>query len=133
VLEPGLSERVITRLMGEALSAEGRLSVAKVFTAADVVVAVGPALYGRPVGELGRLVQRILAVPDCVPLLGVKGARERTYATAAALATEGAVADLVARGTGAATAAVVPDELVEAAVAHAEDVLGRPLSSGQTK
>src|SRR5207253_3176924 len=67
VLEPGLSEREITRLMGETLSPEGRLSVAKVFTAADVVVTVGPALYGRPVGALDRLVQRIPAVPDCVP------------------------------------------------------------------
>jgi hypothetical protein len=78
-------------------------------------------------------VQRILAVPDCVPLLGVKDARERTYATAAALATEWAVAEVVARGTGAATAAVGPGELVEAAIARAEDVLGRPLTSAQTK
>ena len=133
VLAPGLSERELTRLMAEALSPEGRLSVAKVFTAADVVVAVGPALYGRPVADLQRAVQGILAAPDCVPLLGVRGVRERTYATAAALATEGAVADLVARGTGAATAAMVPNEVVEAAIAHAEDVLGRPLTSGQTK
>src|SRR5581483_9499283 len=133
VLEPGLSERELTRLVAEALSPEGRLSVGKVFTAADVVVAVGPALYGRPVGDLQRAAQRVLAVPDCVPLLGVKGARERTYATAATLATESAVAELVARGTGAATAAVVPGEVAEAAIAHAEDVLGRPLTSGQTK
>jgi conjugative relaxase-like TrwC/TraI family protein len=98
-----LSEREITRLMVEALSPVGRLSVAKVFTAADVIVAIGPALYGRPVDDLYRVVERILAVPDCVPLLGVKGSRERTYATAAALATEAAVAELVARGTGTAT------------------------------
>ena len=133
VLAPGLSEREIIGLMGDALSPESRLSVAKVFTAADVVVAVGPALYGRPIGDLQRAVQRILAVPDCVPLLGVKGARERTYATASALATEGAVAELVARGTGTATSAVVADELVGSAIAHAEHVLGRPLTSGQTK
>ena len=49
VSKPPLSEREILRLMAEALAPEGRLSVAKVFTAADVVVAVGPALYGRPV------------------------------------------------------------------------------------
>jgi hypothetical protein len=97
VLEPGLSEREITRLMGEALSPEGRLSVAKVFTAADIIVTIGPAFYGRPVEDLTRVVQRVLAVPDCVPLLGVQGARERSYATAAALATEAAVAELVAR------------------------------------
>ena len=128
-----LSEREITRLIVEALGPEGRLSVAKVFTAADVIVVVGPAMYGRPVEHLRRVVQRVVTVPECVPLLGVKGARERTYATAAALATEAAVADLVVRGTGSATAAVVPSELVEAAIDRAEDVLGRPLTSGQTK
>ncbi|MGH9034661.1 MAG: MobF family relaxase, partial [Acidimicrobiia bacterium] len=61
VLEPGVSEREITRLMSEALALEGRLSVAKVFTAADIIVAVGPALYGRPVEDLERVVQRVLA------------------------------------------------------------------------
>lgn len=40
-----------------------------------------------------------MPIPDCLPLLAVRGARERTYATAAALATEAAVAELVARGT----------------------------------
>jgi conjugative relaxase-like TrwC/TraI family protein len=133
VLEPGLSEREITRLMAEALSPEGRLSVTKVFTAADVVVAVGPALYGRPVEDLARVVHRVLAVPDCVPLLGVRGARERTYATASALATEAAVAELVARGTGLTGAVAAPGELVETAIARAENVLGRPLTSGQAK
>jgi conjugative relaxase-like TrwC/TraI family protein len=128
-----LSERELAKLMAEALSPEGRLSVAKVFTAADVIVAVGPALYGRPVEDLERVVERILAVPDCVPLLGVRGARERTYATAAALARESAVADLVLRGTGTATSAVVPGDLVQAAVLRAETVLGRPLTSGQRK
>jgi conjugative relaxase-like TrwC/TraI family protein len=132
-LSPSLSEREIVRLMVEALGPESRLSVAKVFTAADVVVAVGPALYGQPVEDLTRIVHRVLAAPDCVPLLGVTGARERTYATAAALATEAAVAELVARGTGTARAAVVPPDIVEAAVARAEDVLGRALTSGQTE
>jgi hypothetical protein len=85
------------------------------------------------VEDLERVVHRILAVPDCVRLLGVRGARERTYATAAALATEAALADLVARGTGTATSAVVPSQFVEGAIAGAEHVLGRPLTSGQTK
>src|SRR5256884_1971958 len=58
VLEPGLSEREITRLMSEALAPEGRLSVTKGFTAADVGVTVGPALYCRPVEDLTRGVHR---------------------------------------------------------------------------
>ena len=132
-LKPPSSEREILRLMADALAPEGRLSVAKVFTAADVVVAVGPALYGRPVEDLTRVVHRVLAVPDCVPLLGVKGTRERTYATASVLATEAAVAELVARGTGTTGAAVVAPDLVETAIARAESVLGRPLTSGQDK
>jgi conjugative relaxase-like TrwC/TraI family protein len=133
VPEPGLSDREITRLMAEAFAPDGRLSVAKVFTAADVVVTVGPALYGRPVEDLERVVRRVLAVPDCVPLLGVRGAREPTYATAAALATEAAVAELVGRGTGMTAAATVPARLVEMTIARAEDVLGHPLTSGQAK
>jgi hypothetical protein len=51
---PGpLSEREIVRLMSGVLGPESRLSVAKVFTAADVVVALGPALYGRRPDDLG--------------------------------------------------------------------------------
>ena len=61
----------------------------------------------------------------------MRGAREQTYATAAALATEAAIAELVARGTSTATGAVVPGEFVEAAIGRAEEVLGRPLTSGQ--
>jgi conjugative relaxase-like TrwC/TraI family protein len=132
-LQPSLSEREVTRLMAEALSPEGRLSVAKVFTAADVVVAIGPTLYGRPVEDLNRVVHRVLTAPDCVPLLGVRGARERTYATAAALATEAAVAELVARGTGTTRAVTVPSDLVETAVAEADQLPGRPLTSGQSQ
>ncbi|HVW33605.1 MAG TPA: MobF family relaxase, partial [Acidimicrobiia bacterium] len=128
-----LSEREITRLGIAILSSNGRLSRAKVFTAADVIVAIGPAVYGRPAGDLERVVQRILAVPDCVPLLGVKNTRERTYATAAALATESAIAEVVARGTGAATSAVVPGDVVSAAIVRSEGVLSRPLTSGQKK
>ena len=128
-----MSEREINRLLSAALSPEGRLSVAKVFTAADVVVAVGPARYGRPVEDLTRVVHRVLSVPECVPLLGVRGARERTYAIAAVLATEAAVADLVARGTGVTGAAVVSPEVVETSIARPESVLGRPLTSGQAK
>ena len=132
-LEPALSEREIIELIGDVLSAESRLSVAKVFSAADIIVTVGPALYGRPPGEVGRVVDRVLAIPDCVPLLGVRGTRERTYATAAALATESAIAEVVARGTGAATSATVPEPVVDEAIARSEDILGRALTSGQAK
>lgn len=75
--------------------------------------------------------EHLHAATNCVPLLGVRGARERTYATAAALATEAAVAELVARGTGVTGAAAVPSELVETAITRAEHVLDRPLTSGQ--
>src|SRR5581483_626848 len=60
-------------------------------------------------------------------------ARERTYATAAALATESAIADLVARGTGAEPSASVPGPLVNEAIRRAELNLGRRLTSGQVK
>lgn len=103
---PGpLGEREVLGLLREVLDPEGRLSTEKVFTAADVVVAVAPALFGRPEEELLRAVGRVLAAPEAVPLLGVAGARELAYATAAVLATEAAIAEIVARGTGTSGAA----------------------------
>jgi hypothetical protein len=53
------------------------------------------------------------------------------YATAATLATEAAIADLVARGAARTGAAVVPPDLVESAIVRAEAGLARPLTAGQ--
>ena len=128
---PALTEHEVIQLMSKAFGPESRLSTEKVFTAADVVVAVAPKLYGRPLDDLPRLVGRILACPDAVPFIGVRGARDRAFATAATLATETAIAEVVARNTVVTGAAVVPEPLVDQAVRKTEAMLGRPLTSGQ--
>src|SRR5207244_1124536 len=81
------------------LGPESRLSTEKVFTAAAVVVNVSPSLFGRPLEELATVVGRVLAAPESVPLLRVRGARQQAYATASVLAIESAIAEVVAKGT----------------------------------
>jgi conjugative relaxase-like TrwC/TraI family protein len=126
-----LSHRELTMLVDQVVAAEGPLATRKVFSAPDVTVAVAPHLYGRPVDDLERAVRAVLRSPELVPLLGVVGARERMYATAATLATEAAIADLVARGATTAGAAVVHPDLVASAIARVEARLARPLTAGQ--
>ena len=129
---PGpLSEREVLDRLRQVLGPESDLTADKVFNAADIVVAVAPSLFGRPVEDLPRMVARVLAVPDTVPLVGVVGARDRVYATATTLATEAAIDEVVARNTGVTGAAVVRPPMVEAAIRRTEEVLGRPLTSGQ--
>jgi conjugative relaxase-like TrwC/TraI family protein len=129
---PGqLGDREVLDLLRGVLGAESDLSVEKVFNAADVVVAVAPSLFGRPVEDLPRVVARVLAVPETVALVGVVGARDRVYATATTLATEAAIDEVVAHNAGAAGAAVVPTPVAEAAIGRTEAVVGRPLTSGQ--
>ncbi|MEA2685088.1 MAG: hypothetical protein QOE93_283, partial [Actinomycetota bacterium] len=64
---PPLIPAEVRRLVSEALSAEGRLAERKVFARRDVVVAVGPSIFGRDPAELGRVVDRVLADPEAVP------------------------------------------------------------------
>jgi conjugative relaxase-like TrwC/TraI family protein len=128
---PGpITEREALRVVREALGPESRLSTEKVFTAADLVVAAAPALFGRPVGDLLSVVGRVLAAPELVPLLGVRGARQQHYATASVLATEAAIAEVVAHGTATTGAPTVAVPVVERAVLAAMRV-GRPLTDGQ--
>jgi hypothetical protein len=126
-----LPEHGLVDLMQQVVGPDSRLTRGKVFNAADVVVAVAPSLFGRPVEDLPRVVSRVLAVPETVPLVRVAGARDRVYATATTLATEAAIAEVVARNTGVNGAAIVPARLVDAAVGHTEAGLGRPLTPGQ--
>ena len=80
------------------LDPDGELARAKVFHRRDVVVAVGPQLFGRPQGELRRTVDAVMRTREVVPLLPTDGARERVWALASVLTTETAIAETVARG-----------------------------------
>ena len=129
---PGpLSEREVLRITREVLGPESRLSTEKVFTAADVVVNVAPSLFGRPLEELATVVGRVLAAPESVPLLRVRGARQQAYATASVLAIESAIAEVVAKGTATLGAPTAPAAHVEQAMLGAAIRVGRPLTAGQ--
>ena len=114
-----------------ALGPDGPLAARKVFSRRDVIVALAPQLYGREPEELSRVVHRTLADPDAIPLLGVAGAHERAYATAATIAREQAIARSVESQLGRVGAAAVSPDAAQVAVARAEETLSRPLTAGQ--
>jgi len=127
-----LSPNEVAALVAEALGPDGRLAEIKVFTRADVVVAVGPALFGRDPAELGRVVDAVCANPEAVPLIGVAAARERAYAPACVLAREAAIAERVAAQAARRDAPAVAFPMVDKAITAKERALSGALTSGQT-
>lgn len=125
-------ERAVA-VVADVLARDGSLARRKVFARRDVVVAVAPTLFGLPSAELDRVVGRILASPETVPLLGVPGARERAYALASVIATEQAIADTVGRAAGRTDASAVGAAQLAKAVTATERRLGRPLTAGQAR
>jgi conjugative relaxase-like TrwC/TraI family protein len=121
----------LASLIEDTLDPDGDLASRKVFFRRDVVVAVGPALYGRPVEELERATAAVLADHEAVPLVGVPGVSERPYATATTIAREAAIAERVAEGTGRRVAAVADGAAVHAALARTQKSIGAPLSADQ--
>jgi conjugative relaxase-like TrwC/TraI family protein len=127
-----LSPRELTRLVAHTLGPAGRLAEIKVFTRADVAVAVAPFLFGRHPGELLRAVEAVCAHPDAISLIGVAAARERAYAPACVIANESAIAGKVALQAHRDNAPSVPSVAIAAAVAAKEQTLdGRSLTAGQ--
>jgi conjugative relaxase-like TrwC/TraI family protein len=128
---PTVAAAEVRGIVKGVLDPDGALAARKVFTRRDVVVAVAPALYGRDPGELARVVERILADPEAVPLLRKTGASERAYATAVTIAREQAIARCVEAQVARADAPATSLADARAAAARAEARLGRPLTSGQ--
>jgi len=128
---PTLSAEGVRAVVNRVLDADGALAARKVFTRRDVVVAVAPSLYGRDPAELIRVVDRTLADPEAVPLLGVAGASERAYATAVTIAREQAIARCVEAQVERSNAPATSVADARAAAARAEARLGRPLTDGQ--
>ncbi len=115
------------------LGPTGRLAEQKVFSRRDVIVAVAPDLFGLDPAVLDAVVDRVLADPLAIPLIGVAGAKERAYASACVIATEHAIAAKVADGQAVNTHAVVDPQIVEAAIAAKAKALGFPLTAGQAE
>ena len=85
------------RLIAEVLAPDGELARRKVFSRRHVVVELAPHLYGQRPALLDALVDRALADPEAVPIIGVAGARERVYSLAGVLAQEAAIAEGLGR------------------------------------
>jgi hypothetical protein len=127
-----LNEPQLAVLANHLLGPSGRLAHQKVFTRADVAVAAGPVLFGFGPRELLRVMERVCAHPDAVPLVGVKAAREPAYAPACAIANEAAIAFKAAIQAERRDAPAVGPGAVNTAIAAKERELGgRPLTSGQ--
>ncbi len=128
---PTLSPAEIRSVVTEVLEPEGPLAARKVFSRRHVIVAVAPALYGADPAELSKVVDRSLADPEAVPLLGVAGASERAYATAATIAREHAIAASVQSQATRGDAPAVAPEAAAAALSATEARLGQRLTPGQ--
>ncbi len=119
------------RVVAEVLDAEGPLAARKVFTRAEVIVAVGPRLFGAEPAELGRVVDRALADPETMPLIGVAGARDRAWTLASVVACEAAIASAVGAGCDRTDAPATDHRRTLIAIEAKESELGRPLTDGQ--
>jgi conjugative relaxase-like TrwC/TraI family protein len=119
------------QLVSEILGGDGDLARRKVFSRRHVIVAVAPHLYGQDPALLDAVVDRALADPETVPLVGVKGARERVHSLASVLARETAIADSLGRQLARSDAPAVTEAAVQAAITSAEATVGAQLSEEQ--
>ena len=118
-------------LLSEVLGGDGDLARRKVFSRRHVVVGLAPHLFGQPPEVLERLVDRALADPEVVPLVGVVGAREKVHSLAFVLGREAAIAEGVAYQLGRKDAPAVALGAVEEAIPETEQQLGTKLSEEQ--
>jgi conjugative relaxase-like TrwC/TraI family protein len=121
----------VRELVDEALAAEGALGSRKVFARRDVIVALAPHLYGQDPAVLERMVDRALADPEAIPLVGVRGVKERVWSTATTLATEQAIGDTVAGQMARSDAPAIAAGDAVAAVRAAENRGGYQLTAAQ--
>ncbi len=121
------------RLVADVLDPQGTLATRKVFGRKDVVVAMAPHLYGQDPAILEPLVSRTLADPEAIPLIGVSGGRDKVYSVAHVLATEAAIAEMLATQLERSDAPVVPVEAVVGAVRTAEQRCGQRLNADQAR
>jgi hypothetical protein len=127
-----LSRREIEQLVADVLAPGRPLAERKVFTRADVIVAVTPGLYGQEPELLGPVVSRVLRHPEAIPLVGVAAARDRAYAPACVVAVEAAIAEVMETAAARTAAPMVSSSMVERQIRAKERALGGvPLTVGQ--
>lgn len=126
-----LTTSEIDQLATDVLDVDGSLLARhKVFTRTHLVAEVAPRLYGRDPAELDRVLDRITASRDVVPLIRVAGVREQSYTTVEVLVAERTIAEAIERLAEQLGPFVHPEH-VTAAVAAKEQAIGRPLTAGQ--
>lgn len=123
-------DRWLTAVTDAVIGPESRLGGTKVLSRRDLVVEVGPHLYGQPVDLIDTVVDRILRSQAVVPLVAVTAAREQVYAPTRALAVEQAIAETVER-LATQPSRPVPVDAVTEAISRKERELGRRLTAGQ--
>jgi len=126
-----LTPAEVDRIVADVLDPDGPLATRKVFTRAEVTIAVGPHLFGVYPAELTRVVDRALADGETLPLIGVAGTRDRAFTLASVIARESAIADVVAAGCEHTTAPTVAAERAERAIGAKQMEIGYPLTAGQ--
>jgi hypothetical protein len=104
------------KVLAQVLAEDSELACRKVFSRRHVVVAVAPHLYGWTPEQVEWVVDRALADPSVVPLIGVPGAIEATYSLASVLATEAAIADSLEHHLARTDAPTTASEQAVAAV-----------------
>jgi conjugative relaxase-like TrwC/TraI family protein len=123
----------IDALAAEVLHVDGRLLANhKAFTRTHLIAEIAPRLYGRDPGELDRALDRILASPTVVPLIGVHGTREQSYTTVEVLTTEATITRTLETLATRPGPALDPRQIAPA-IANAENTLGHPLTSAQRR
>jgi conjugative relaxase-like TrwC/TraI family protein len=128
---PPMTLKRARRILSEVLGDDSDLARRKIFSRRHVIVALAPQLYGQDPALLDAFVARALADPEVVPIVGVKGARERVHSLASVLAREAAIAESLERQLSRSDAPAVGPAEVEAAIAAAEESLGARLSEEQ--
>jgi hypothetical protein len=115
----------------KALAPDGPLAARKVFARRHVVVAVAPELFGVDPAQLPRMVDRVLADPEALPLVATAGAWGRVWATATTVATEQAIAAAVERQVTRTDAPEVDELSARRAMSEREAAMGKHLTLGQ--
>ena len=116
--------RRVQSIVAQLLGPDGRLAEIKVFSRRDVIVAAAPHLFGHDEATLNAVVDRVLADPDAIPLLGVPGALERAYAPACVIAAEQAIAANVDTGRVRTDAARVTRSAANEAMTDKQRAMG---------
>jgi len=128
-----LTNREIDAIATRLLDVDGEfLARGKVFTRYRLLAEIAPLLYGHDPAELDHVLDRIIASPLVVPLIGVSGTRERVYTATEVLVTEHAISASVERLIDANGPQLDPDRILRAVAAKQHEI-GEELTDGQRR